>query len=288
MTAPTPTTIAPGIYPDMTNEAYHSGPGISKTGLDWIGGPDSCPALFRAKYITKEIEDKETDALAFGKAGHLAVFQPDMFGAEVAVCPEINKRTNSGKAEYASFCAENVGKTIIKPEDYEIVMRVAEAVRKNPIARNILEKGQAETSIFSTDESTGELVKVRPDWLVEDVIADLKLMRSASPSHFEKEMYNRRYFVQAPFYMDVAGGQLGRQINSFVFIVAEKEPPYLVELYFANPEAVEAGRIEYRRNLNTYHRCRVTDEWPGYNGGVIQPVSVPYWALRNLDTAIAD
>lgn len=285
MTAPTPVTIAPGIYPDMTNEAYHSGPGISKTGLDWIAGPDSCPALFRAKYITREIEDKETDALAFGKAGHLAVFQPDQFGAEVAVCLEINKRTNAGKAEYAEFCAENAGKTIIKAADYEIVQRVADAVRREPTARNILAHGQAETSIFSTDDLTGELVKVRPDWFVEDVIADLKLMRSASPAHFERELYNRRYYVQAPFYMDVAGAELGRVINDFVFIVAEKEPPYLVELYFAKPEAIEAGRMEYRRNLDLYHQCKKTGTWPGYNGGIIQPVSLPYWASKRLDAA---
>jgi exodeoxyribonuclease VIII len=280
--------ITPGVYPDMSNEAYHSGPGISKTGLDWIAGPDSCPALFRAKYITREIKDKETDALAFGKAGHLAVFQPDQFGAEVAVCPEINKRTKDGKAEFAEFCANNAGKTIIKAADYEIVQRVADAVRRHPVARNILAQGQAETSIFSTDESTGELIKVRPDWFVEDVMADLKLMRSAAPQYFEKEMWARRYFVQAPFYMDTAGQQLGREFHDFIFIVAEKEPPFLVELYFASAEALSAGRIEYRRNLDVYHHCRETDTWPGYNDGKIQPVSLPYWAMRNFDTAIAD
>jgi exodeoxyribonuclease VIII len=280
--------IQPGIYPDMPNEAYHSGIGISKTGLDWIAEPDSCPALFRAKYITREIEEKSTDALDFGKAGHLAVFQPDQFGNEVAVCPEVNKRTNAGKAEYASFCAENEGKTIISAGDYEIVNRVADAVRRHPVAQNILAKGQAEASMFSTDQSTGELIKVRPDWFVEDVMADLKLMRSASPQHFEKEMWNRRYFVQAPFYLDTAGEVLGRTFNSFVFIVAEKEPPFLVELYFASPEALSAGRIEYRRNLDLYHQCKVTDTWPGYNRGKIQPVSIPYWALRNIETAIAD
>lgn len=278
---------APGIYTDISNKDYHEADGISKTGLDWIAGPDSCPALFKARYITREIEDKETDALAFGKAGHLAVFQPDLFDSEVAVCPEINKRTNAGKAEHANFCADNTGKTIIKAADYEVVRRVADAVRRDPVARNILAEGQAETSIFSTDDETGELIKVRPDWFIEDVMADLKLMRSAAPQHFEREMWSRRYFVQAPFYMDTAGAVLGRSFNSFVFIVAEKEPPFLVELYVASAEAMCAGRMEYRRNLNLYHQCRVTDIWPGYNDGKIQPISLPYWAMKQTEMAIA-
>jgi len=152
-----------------------------------------------------------------------------------------------------------------------------------------LQKGYAETSIFHTDEQTGELVKVRPDWFIEDVLADLKTTRErgAAAESFERACFSYRYFVQAPFYMDVAGDRLRRTFNSFVFIVVEKGS-YQVAVYYADADMIRLGREEYRRNLDVYARCRRSGVWPGYNDGEIRPVSLPAWAKRQLDGANYD
>lgn len=276
MTAP---IITPGIYPEMSNEAYHQGPGISKSGLDWIA---KCPAHYRAKYITREIEDKETPALSVGKATHLAVFQPEIFQLEVAVAPEIDRRTKAGKEAYDEFVASSSGKTIISPVEYEMVRYIADAVNRHPIASRILRDGQAETSIFSTDEATGELVKVRPDWMHQELLVDLKSIVNASPDYFSREMFNRRYFVQAPLYLDVANREYGNRFENFLFICAEKEPPYLIEVYLADQATIQAGRNEYRRCLDLYHECRTTDTWPCYTAGKIISVGIPDWAKNQM------
>lgn len=272
--------MKPGIYTDLSNDEYHSAPGISKSGLDWIA---KCPALYRAKYITKEIEDKDTSALAIGRASHLAVFQPEIFGNEIAVTPDgIDRRTKAGKEAFAEFLEASEGKTVISRAEHDQVRAIADAVHRHPIAMQLLKKGQAETSIFSKDHYTGELVKVRPDWMnpEEGIIADLKTAICAAPDYFSKELYGRRYYVQAPYYLDIANQELGHTFESFVFVVVEKDPPYLVEVYLTDMEAMEAGRQEYRRNLDTYSQCKISNKWPCYTGGKIQSISLPAWALK--------
>ena len=280
MTAPI--EVLPGSYPDMSNDDYHYGPGVSKSGLDWIA---KCPALYRAKYITRELKDKETAAKAVGKATHLAVFQPEIFATEVAVAPEINRRTNAGKEEYAAFLHESAGKTIITQAEHDQVRYIADSVRRHPIAANVLKEGQAETSIFSTDQKTGELVKVRPDWMHQELLVDLKSILNASPDYFSREMWNRRYYVQSPFYLDVANQEYGGRFSNFLFICAEKEPPFLVEVYLIDQASIQAGRDEYRRCLDIYHECKTSGKWPCYNGGKIKEIGLPVWALNQIGGA---
>ena len=272
MTAPI--EILPGIYPDMTNEAYHGGPGISKSGLDLIA---KSPYLFR--YRPKP---EPTKALLIGSAFHAATLEPHTFTDFFAVAPEVNARTKDGKATLEQFRQENEGKSVLVRDDAQKVAAMAQAARNHPIAAALLAEGVAETSIFHRDETTRELVKVRTDWMVEDLLVDLKSTEDASASGFSRSCWNYRYFVQAAFYMDVANALFDRRFSGFVFIAVEKAPPYQVAVYHADYEMIQAGRIEYRRCLDLYHECRGADRWPGLNGGQIESIGLPRWATRNL------
>jgi len=267
--------MEPGFYTDLSNEGYHSSPGISKSGLDEVS---KCPALYKARYLDG-VAKKETAAMLDGRALHVSVLEPEKFSATYAVCPKCDKRTTKGKEAWESFCVQNAGKEIVTPDDYDKYMRIAESVRANQRAAAILAQGQAETSMFHIDEPTGELVKVRPDWFVEDVLVDLKFMASAHPQAFSRECYSRRYYVQSAFYPYVAGAVLKREFNSFIFIVVEKEPPFLVSLYEADEDMIRIGTEEYRANLQVYADCKRAAYWPGYNDGNIVPVSLPRWAM---------
>jgi len=268
----------PGVYTDLSNEEYHGGPGISKSGLDLIA---KCPALYKARYIDG-VGSEQTKGMMIGSATHKAILEPDDFGDEFVLAPKINKRTKAGKEEWAQFVDDNKGKEVLGADDYDKIMLMAEAVRAHPYAKQILARGQAETSVFHRDEETGELVKVRPDWMVDEFIVDVKTAQSAAPGDFAKHCFNFRYFVQAPFYMDVAGAELGREFTTFVFIVVEKTAPYPVSVFFADQEMVTLGRCEYRRCLRLYHECRKAEYYPGYNDGKITEISLPRWAANNI------
>lgn len=276
MSAPTPTTYSPGIYLDITNEDYHAAPGISKSGLDLIA---KSPYLYRNRpYV------EPTKAMLIGSAFHSAALEPHTFTELFAIAPEVNARTNAGKAELELFASANKGKSILQKDDAEHVDAMAHAVRQHPVATSLLSEGQSETSIFHIDEPTGELVKVRPDWMVEDLLVDLKSTEDATPEAFSKAMWNYRYFVQAAFYLDVANAALGfKRFNSFCFVVCEKKPPYQVAIYVADQATIDIGRTVYRSDLEKYHHCRVTDSWPGINDGRIQEIGLPGWAERQIN-----
>ena len=71
-------TTLPGVYAGLTNEAYHGGPGISKSGLDLI---NKTPATFR--YVTDHpTEREETSAMRIGTAVHAAILEPEVFATE--------------------------------------------------------------------------------------------------------------------------------------------------------------------------------------------------------------
>lgn len=227
--------------------------------------------------------------MLIGSAFHAATLEPHTFPNLFAVAPDVNARTNAGKAEVEAFRQANAGKSILIAEDAEHVGAMSKAVRSHALAAALLSDGQAETSIFHTDEHTGELVKVRPDWMVEDLLVDLKSTEDATPEAFAKSCWNYRYYVQAAFYLDVANAAFGlERFRSFVFIVCEKKPPYQVAVYVADKQMIEAGRVQYRRDLEKYHQCRLADSWPGINAGRIQEIGLPGWALRQIEMAIYD
>ncbi len=68
--------IKPGLYAGIPDEAYHTGPGYSNSQLGAV--VDKSP--FHMKYEPK----KEAKYFDFGKASHMAVFQPDEFEAKKA------------------------------------------------------------------------------------------------------------------------------------------------------------------------------------------------------------
>ena len=281
MTAPQRPSFSPGIYLDISNEAYHRAPGISKSGLDLIA---KSPFLYRNRP-----PQEPTKAMLIGSAFHAATLEPHTFNDLFAVAPDVNARTNAGKAEIEAFRQANAGKSILVAEDADHVAAMSKAVRSHALAAALLSEGQAETSIFHNDEHTGELVKVRPDWIVEDLLVDLKSTEDATPDAFAKSCWNYRYFVQSALYLDVANAAFGiDRFRSFVFIVCEKKPPYQVAVYVADKQMVGAGRVQYHRDLETYHQCRLADSWPGINDGRNQHISLPGWALRQIDSALYD
>jgi len=268
--------MKPGIYKDLPNNDYHAAPGVSKSGLDLVA---KCPAMYKRRYIDGIASDP-TPAMILGSAVHTATLEPDKFDAEYACAPEINRRTKAGKAEWEQFQADNEGKTVLSATDHATAMAMAEAVKKHPVAGNILANGEAEASIFHRDERTAELVKVRPDWMIEDCLVDLKTTQDGSKDAFARACANFRYHVQAAMYNDVVTAQTGRIINNFIFIVVERNEPYNVSVYVADNDMISLGRELYRSDLATYAECKHSGNWPGYNHNKIETITLPGWAYK--------
>jgi len=250
----------------MTNQDYHRKTEyISKSLLDLV---HKSPAHYLA-YIEGE-KQAPTSAMNLGSLVHSVVFNQDNY----AVLPECDRRTKEGKLIYESFMALCEDKELfVSHKDYELALNIRNAVLAHPKAALLLEQGQAEISVFGKIE--GFDAKCRVDFLntKHNVIVDLKTTNSAAPDEFAKSVWNYRYHVQAAFYMDLT------KAERFFFIAVDKEKPFNVELYELDPEAIERGRQEYKKDIQTLQKCLDTGNWHGYTEDKkIHIISLPTWA----------
>lgn len=271
-----------GIYAGISNDAYHSGPGISKSGLDVVA---RSPLHYWAKYLDpNRVAKPPTPAMRLGTAIHTAVLEPGEFAKRHHVAPVVDRRTKDGKAMWAEAedAAAAAGAELIANDDALVCMRIAEQVRSHPTARKVFAQGQAEMSCYWTDEETGLLCKCRPDWLGLPLVVDLKSTEDASPEGFMKSAWNWRYWVQAAWYVDGIEQATGQRPDAFVFAAFEKEPPHAAAFYFADEAMLDMGRQEYRKLLRVLADCKAADKWPGYTTDVV-PLGLPAWALAAND-----
>lgn len=268
----------PGIYRGLSNEAYHDGPGISKSGL-WTISQQS-PAHY--KFAPR----KETKAFDFGEACHLAILQPNLFEQRVVRGPD-DRRGNKWK-DMVEACALDK-KLLLTSGDYDGVMTIRDAVHADPWINGIITGGkpEIEASGYWVDPETGALCRCRPDLYREDIglILDVKSTVSAHPDAFARSVVNYGYHAQEAFYSD-GWSMLGRRVEAFAFLAWEKSEPYTYAIYELPPAIVDEGRAIMRNAMARYVECQRDNRWPGYGEGV-QELSFKRWAYR-LTEAPAD
>jgi len=141
---------------DVTSEAYHSSQGLSSTKLKPI-------LTTPLDYQNSLTQNKDSEAMAFGRLVHTICLEPEKFKSEVAIAPELNRRTKQGKEDWAKFEAKNQGKTIIKKETWEQLASLAKAFNENPFIAANKSKFIVEKSVYT--EIDGLILKARPDKL---------------------------------------------------------------------------------------------------------------------------
>lgn len=271
-----------GIYEGISNDAYHGGAGISKSGLDVVA---RSPLHYWSKYLDPQRERREpTASMRLGTAIHTAVLEPGEFANRHHVAPAVDRRTKDGKAMWveAEDAAAAAGAELISNEDAQVCIRIAEQVRSHPTAVKVFSTGQAELSCYWTDEETGVLCKCRPDWLGLPLVVDLKSTEDASVEGFARSAWTYRYWVQAAWYMDGVEQATGQRPDAFVFAAFEKSAPYASAFYYADDAMLQIGRAEYRKLLRVYANCLAAGHWPGYATDVL-PLGVPAWAMKAVN-----
>lgn len=232
----------------MTNEEYHAHPAVSKTqldvfhnnpnGLQWL---KDCP-----------VDSEKLKTFDFGDACHAILLEPDRLKTDFFVMPQLNMRTNAGKAEYKALAEENADKAIITDEEFKKLNLMYDSAMADPAARYWLERaGVAEGSWFWTDEDSGIDCRCRPDKDITgtSILLDVKTTDTIKKFHYSVDDY--RYYVQAPFYCDGMTDN-GVEKDTFVFLVVQKHIEcgrYPVSCVHLSPEVVEYGRNEYKRDL---------------------------------------
>jgi exodeoxyribonuclease VIII len=256
-----------GFIKGLSSEAYHSGPGVSKSDLALIL---RSPAHYKAKE-----EGKETPALLFGQAFHEFVLEPKSFDKDWRVTTK---------------------KTISKgmlPEDAITKIKVMQqAILANETAHDLLSGDiEPELSFFWMDPIYSEIpCKARADVLnkSKQIVVDIKTCVEATESAITRDAYKYHWDMQSGFY--TYGLQLLTGVeHDFYFIAVEKESPFCVSVFKSSPDFIQHGMIKCQQALEVYSECLKKNEWPGYSQEIIS-LELPGWVKRKnmMDDAIIE
>jgi PDDEXK-like domain of unknown function (DUF3799)/SAP domain len=321
--APTKT----GVYPNVPNEAYHTGDGISSTGIKRML---VSPLHYKDRIdlarerAAKGLPSESTPTLEFGNKYHQLILEPELFAktymgpVDPAALKGALKTAPDMKAEckrqglpvggskgdliarlkeaypqtrfYEEVLLEAAGgKRIIDADDWERLMGMQKMLLAHPSIGGLFTKGEAEISVYWTDEETGVLCKIRPDWILpievgpkqhKHMLIDLKSAIDASREGFEKAVYNFGYHISAAMYLEGWEKATGEDLSGyFLFVGQEHQRPYALAPYPIDDEALAIGRDRFHEALRTYAACLETGEYPGYPAH-FQPVGLPSWAIR--------
>lgn len=268
----------PGHYSDITNDDYHKSFGYGSTTIKILNEKTKAHMDFQ-----RSNPKPMTEALLKGQLVHCMILEPHKVDDEFVILPEINRRTNAGKALYQEFTDKNQGKMFVTKDQYNQCLQMAKSVREHPIMKIWFDgeiKGFAEQSIYQWyrsedwDEKNDykTMLKVRPDYVLEGhpILFDVKTTRDASFTGFMKQAKSLLYHMSAAMYLDNCNKckefleKMGVfAFTKFVWIVVENEPPYCATYYEIGEEDLREGRIIYHnlvRRLDKYSRS----DWNGY------------------------
>ncbi|HDM8140676.1 TPA: PD-(D/E)XK nuclease-like domain-containing protein [Vibrio harveyi] len=254
------------IIEGLPNEVYHRAKGYSKSKLDLIA---RSPALVEWDKNAPRDDEKEETA-NIGNAAHCALLEPDEYVNRHCIMPDLNLRTNAGKAEKQEFIerAKLTGKTILSYDENRKILLMRDSALAHPTARGLLSQGKAEVSIFWRDPVTGFVFKIRPDWITDvggfPMLVDVKTV--ADVNDFELSCGNYRYDVQDAFYSWVYEQATGQK-PIFCFIAISKTIEmgrYPVRTPILDDDDKRKGFEAFTGNIMTLQECVKTNTFGGF------------------------
>jgi PDDEXK-like domain of unknown function (DUF3799) len=265
--------IKPGIY-SLSSEAYHQGPGISRSGLIEF---KRSPYHYWYKYFNPDYEAQPaTPAQILGNALHTYVLEPDAFEKRYFVIPEFNKVTKEGKERWQKIKSELGKKETLSVHQYQILQAMTASLQKHKLAMQLIEKAEIEQSLYWTDPDTGILCKCRPDILRCNLVCDLKTAQDGSPRSFQYAAFDYGYHIQAAMIQEALKSLKKILIKDFLFLVIEKSPPYAISIYQLDQASLDNGYQEFKTLLVRYQHCLESNDWPAYT---IQEISLPRYVF---------
>lgn len=257
------------IIPDEPAAEYHAN---EATGSGDIRAFLRSPQLYLDQRAG--IFPRESSAMLFGVASHLALLQPDLFAKQCVRKPEdMSFATKDGKA----WRDEHADQIIVPFEKWAALERMHERMPSE--VRSILTRSDMEVTIRR--DLDGLPAQCRFDLWSKDRSAAYDLKSIANIETAEKSIWKLRYDVQERWYTLLAEKETGKR-PSFAFIFAETNPPHrwrIIELDVDYKMLADAD-ID-RAFLGIVERMKSGD-WSD-PAGLHEMVGPPAWATDDED-----
>ena len=203
-------------------------------------------------YKMKKFES--TDAMNFGSMVHALILEPERFEMDFAIAPRVDRRTTAGKDEWAFFCEENEGKTIVKNEDYQNAKAMQGAIFNNPASKNLI--FQIEESEQSASwEYGGFKWRGIKDGVGESIVIDLKVMADATPKKVYYKILEMCYHRQGCHYTRLSG------LDNHDFYIIAIDRACNICTYRITNEIMDKAEREIDFYLMHFQKCALLNEW---------------------------
>lgn len=233
------------------------------------------PELYKTKYVLQP-QSYITTGMKCPKCGSVTD------SAKCAKCKtereqvEVTKPWTNQSDTCAKWVADRAeeGKTMITVERQLELERAGNALFDDKKIREFHDCSDKQVWIAGewNDDATGLVVPVqmladyapKADSEYSQCLGDLKTTRSAHPGAWSKYSSQRRYHVQAAFYLDGYNAATGEERDTFCHVLSENFPPFMVGRSMLSLRKVEIGRALYQAWLAKYCQCLKSGVWPDY------------------------
>lgn len=262
----------------MTNSEYHEHAAISNTKLKVFA---ESRRLYRALHVDRTLRKEQTPDMLLGSVTHALTFEPEQFKNLYAVAPKCDRRTKEGKQVWADFCA-SVPPTadVVTADIFDQARYIHDGLWLNPVASQLLSlPGNTEVPLFWTDANTGLACRCKLDKMATGtpLIVDLKVTNDVTPEAFAKSVAKFRYDGQNAFYEDGYEANFGKR-PKFIFIAAQKTPPYEVGFYELDEADVLSAREVNSRLMSSLRQCMESNDWGSPHERDIVQIKLPRFA----------
>jgi hypothetical protein len=268
-----PEGLAPGIYFDLPEEAYHNDPALSHSGITNILVSDY-DYWSRSCMNPDKREFKATDAMMFGKYAEMFLLEEKKFFQTFHVAGSSGWRED--------------GRKTIPSNIFDDVKLSAQMLRRDPQTAAYFQHGYAQVSIIYIHPATGMRMRIRPDYLRTFGCIDLKRMRDIRDSRMGWDIVEYGLDLQEQMYIEgiliakealragkmKVGGEYDKKwLKAFAddpdamfrFIFQRSTKPYIYLVDYFDPQIrdnakalVDEGIARYRAAIEKYG----TSEWP--------------------------
>lgn len=188
-----------GIYFGLPENVYHNDPALSYSGMKLLN--QSYLEYWDHTYNPKRKRHERTEEQTQGARLHKLLLEPDTFRDQYCVVPPDKIQDD---------------KEWITGVDYDVIEKMANAIRELPEASQYISNGKPEVSIIFQCPETGLRCKSRHDWFRTMITTDYKSITKVTDSLMRRQMNEYGYHIQMYHYY-----QSRKWIKQFLYEMRE-------------------------------------------------------------------
>jgi hypothetical protein len=284
--------LAPGIYPDIPEAAYHADPApepsLSHSVAVELIERSPMHAWQKHPRLGGGSEFEADSKMDIGKAIHAGLTRTE---AALAIVDADDWRTKAAKEQRAA--AHAAGQVPLLRKQFEEARAAIDAARAQLRAHEVgpdWTEGRGELTIVWKERVNDRppiFCRARIDWAPAGGHAPLYDLKTttgdAAPQTWARRLYGDGYDVQAAFYARGARAVgLRPERSEFRFVVLEQKPPYALSVIGVPPDAIAAAEEKVALALDLWSICRNNGAWPGYPGLVCY-ADMPAWEFTKTE-----